>query len=221
LNIASSSFVRRGLGHSLGRSGALIIGAGQCDRTVLALDIIACGRTAALSRGGALSVYLVIFGAAVRADGSASGSLRRRCEQAAALGRRTTEPMYLATGGVGRWGAAEALVMRDILLELGVPAARIVVEPQARDTLESVRLCTRILCSRGDAGELIVCSSSYHNPRCVLLFRLAGFRCRAQPVPSDRAHLGWGKWLRYALKEFIVTPWDLLLLQALKMRGTV
>lgn len=163
----------------------------------------------------------MIFGAAVRADGTASGSLRRRCEQAATLGRRLGPVCFLATGGVGRYGAAEALVMRDILVEQGVAPARILVETEAVDTLESVRLCTRILRARGDAEELLVCSSSYHNPRCVLLFRLAGFRCRAEPVPSDRPHLGWGKWLRYVLKEFIAAPWDAAQLATLRLRSAL
>jgi uncharacterized SAM-binding protein YcdF (DUF218 family) len=187
---------------------------------LLGLDVEAAARRRRAGRTP-LSVYLVIFGAAVRADGSASGSLRRRCERAAALGRGLRDPYFLATGGVGRFGPAEALVMRDILVGEGVPPARILVEAQAGDTLESVRRCARMLRSRQDAQEVLVCSSSYHNPRCVLLFRLAGFRCRADPVPSDRHHLGWGKWLRYVLKETIATPWDAALLLALKMRNAI
>lgn len=168
-----------------------------------------------------MTVYLVIFGAAVRQDGSASGSLRRRCDNAVRIGRGLDRPYYLATGGVGRFGSAEALVMRDILRGQGVPVARILVEAQARDTLESVRLCTRLLRTRTDVDEVLVCSSDYHNPRCVLLFRLVGFRSRAEPTPSDRPHLGTAKWLRYVLKEFIATPWDAAQLWALKLRNAV
>lgn len=168
-----------------------------------------------------VAVYLVIFGAAVRADGSASGSLRRRCESALRFGRELDAPYYLATGGVGRHGPAEALVMRDILVEHGVAPDRVLLETQARDTLESVRLCTRLLRSRGDVQQVLVCSSSYHNARCVLLFRLAGFRCEARATPSDRAFIGSATWLRYVLKEFIATPWDAALLLALKIGNAV
>lgn len=155
----------------------------------------------------------MIFGAAVRADGSASGSLRRRCENAARAGRRLAAvappgPFFLATGGVGRHGPAEALVMRDILVEHGIAAQRIVLETQARDTLESVRLCTRLLRQRADVERLWVSSSSYHHPRCTLLFRLAGFSAQSLPTDSDRPFLGWAKWLRYGLKELLATPWD-------------
>ena len=168
-----------------------------------------------------LAVYLVIFGAAVRADGTASGSLRRRCENAVRFARDYASPCFLVTGGVGRHGPAEAEVMRDLLVEQGIAPARIVLESEARDTLESVRYCARLLRARGDADRVVVCSSSYHNARCALLFRLAGFRSLARPTPSDRPHLGTAKWLRYVLKEFVATPWDAAILLALKIGNAV
>lgn len=171
-----------------------------------------------------MTVYLVVFGAAVRPDGSASGSLRRRCEQAVAASRRLPAGQafcFIATGGVGRYGPAEAAVMRDLLCAQGVDEARIVEEPESRDTLESVRRCARILRQRGDATRVLVCSSGYHNPRCVWLFRIAGFAASADAVPSDRPYLGSAKWLAYVFKEFVVTPWDALLLFTLKMRRAI
>ncbi|MGL6109892.1 MAG: YdcF family protein [Rubrivivax sp.] len=170
--------------------------------------------------------YIVIFGAAVRADGSASGSLQRRCENAArfglaAAGAGRDVPYFLATGGVGRHGPAEALVMRDILVEHGIPVQHILLEGEARDTLQSVRRCTRLLRRRPDVERVLVASSSYHNPRCTLLFRLAGFRSQPLPTASDRPHLGWPKWLRYVLKELIATPWDATVLLAHKMSRTI
>jgi uncharacterized SAM-binding protein YcdF (DUF218 family) len=168
-----------------------------------------------------LAVYLVILGAAVLPDGSASGSLRRRCENAARFGRDLPGAFYLVTGGVGRYGPAEALVMRDLLVALGVDGHKVIVEDAARDTLESVRLCTRLLRQRGDVRQLLVCSSSYHNLRCTLLFRLAGFPASAVPAASDRRQLGSAKWLRYVLKEFLATPWDATLLLVHRMAGGV
>ena len=164
---------------------------------------------------------LVIFGAAVRADGSPSGSLQRRCDTALRAGRNLHSPLYLATGGVGQHGPAEALVMRDILAAAGVATQLILVDTESGDTLQSVRHCTRLLRQRGDVRQLLVCSSSYHNPRCVLLLRLAGFDCDAAPSPSDRPYLGLGKWLRYSLKELVATPWDLSILLALKIVGRI
>ena len=175
----------------------------------------------------AVADYIVIFGAAVRADGSASGSLRRRCENAARYGSTAggdplrEGPFFVATGGVGRHGPAEALVMRDILVEHGIAAERILLEMQARDTLESVRMCTRMLRQRTDVRHVLVASSSYHTLRCTWLFRLAGFASQALPTSSDRPYLGWAKWLRYVLKELLAIPWDAALLLAHRIRRTI
>lgn len=169
-----------------------------------------------------MSDCIVIFGAAVRADGTASGSLRRRCENAVRHGGAGQDgPLYLPSGGVGRHGPAEALVMRDILLQLHVPAPRVLLECEARDTLQSVRLCSRMLRRRGDIGRVLVSTSSYHRLRCALLFRLAGFDCEALPTASDRPHLGWAKWLRYVIKELMATPWDAALLLLHRFRRTI
>jgi uncharacterized SAM-binding protein YcdF (DUF218 family) len=166
--------------------------------------------------------YIVIFGAAVRADGSASGSLRRRCENAVRYGgAEHGNPFFLPSGGIGRHGPAEALVMRDILVELGIEEQRVLLECEARDTLESVRLCTHILRRRPDVGQVIVSTSSYHRMRCTLLFRLAGFDSTALPTASDRPYLGWSKWLRYVLKELLATPWDAAVLLAHKIGRTI
>jgi len=168
-----------------------------------------------------LSTCFVIFGAAVREDGSPSGSLRRRCEAALQAGRQCVSPLYLVTGGVGLHGPAEAVVMREWLMRHGVAAASVIVEDQARDTLQSVRLCSRLLKQRDDVQRVRVCSSAYHAPRCVLLLRLAGVPCDAVAMPSDRPFLGTATWLRYVAKELIATPWDLLVLGALKMAAAV
>ena len=158
------------------------------------------------------TAYLVIFGAAVRADGSPSGSLTRRVEAALARGRRTPGAIYLPTGGVGRYGAAEGQVMRDLLLAAGVSNEAILVEDQARDTLQSVRLCHRLLRGRPGRQRIVVCTSPYHAPRCALLFTLLGYPVTTALAIGDRQALGWAKWLRYAGKELIALPFDAIML---------
>lgn len=157
-----------------------------------------------------LSDSFVIFGAAVRPDGTPSGSLRRRVEGALRLGEGVTDRLFLATGGVGRHGPAEALVIRDLLLAAGVAPHEILVEDKARDTLESVLFCHAILRRRPEVETVWPCSSDYHNPRCALLFRMLGYRVRRGRMPPDRPHLGVAKWGRYLLKEVIATPYDVV-----------
>ncbi len=155
---------------------------------------------------------LVIFGAAVRADGSPSGSLQRRVEGAVAAARGLDAPLIIPSGGIGRYPPAEAIVMRDLLLAAGVDEAQIMLEPLARDTLETVRFVDALLRDRDDVGRLLVCTSRYHQPRCAMLFRLLGYTVVAPAMPADRPALGFAKWARYVMKEAIATPYDVALL---------
>ncbi|MET0239223.1 MAG: YdcF family protein [Sphingobium sp.] len=153
---------------------------------------------------------IIIFGAAVGPDGSPSGVLRRRVEGALACGRTLASPLYFVTGGLGRFPPTEAEVMRRRLVEGGVADTDIVVEDKATDTLESVRLLAPMLRERG-IKAVHVCSSAYHNPRCALLLRIAGFRPHIPPMPRDLPTLGKKKWIYYALREVPAALWDAFL----------
>jgi len=111
--------------------------------------------------------------------------------------------------------------MRDILLSQGVAAPRILLECAARDSLESVPLCTRLLRSQPDVGRVLVSTGSYHRLCCALLFKLAGFDSVGLPTASDRPYLGWGKWLRHVLKKLNATPWDAAWLLLHRFRRTI
>ena len=82
---------------------------------------------------------IVIFGAAVRPDGSPSGTLRNRVAAAARFGRRFDRPLFIPTGGKGRFGDPEATVMARLLRESGFTDAAILQELTGTDTLSSVR----------------------------------------------------------------------------------
>ncbi len=156
---------------------------------------------------------IVIFGAAVRPDGSPSRVLRLRAEAALAFGQGLDRPLYLPTGGVGRHGPAEALVVAGLLRAAGVAEADILTEPTAGDTLESVRAIARLI--PGWQGPVFAASSRYHQPRCVLLLWLAGFDARACPirVPPTRA---WRQRWFWRAKECLSLPWDVLLMLGLR-----
>lgn len=155
---------------------------------------------------------LVIFGAAIRPDGQPSGTLRRRVDGACRLGRSLGDPLYLVTGGVGRYGPAEAIVMKAQLVAAEVPPDRVIVEDQGTDTLSSAIRCWRLLRGRRDLGRVFVCSSPYHIPRCRMLLRILGLPAVTAPMPGDRAALGTWKWLWYVFREMVAAPYDAFLL---------
>ena len=156
--------------------------------------------------------YVVVFGAAVRADGRPSRTLRHRIDGAIAWALAHPDDMVIATGGVGRHGPAEASVMAELLRAGGIADERILIEPHGRDTLESVRLCDALLRARGDCRRIVCCTSTFHQTRCALLFRLLGYAVVLPPMPDSWGRLGRARYARLVLKEVIATPYDALLL---------
>jgi uncharacterized SAM-binding protein YcdF (DUF218 family) len=154
--------------------------------------------------------WLIVFGAAILPTGQPSGSLLRRLQGALAISRGLENPAFMVTGGAGGFGPPEAHVMRDWLLAQGVPAARILVDDQSTDTLDSAVVCARLL--KPVTDRVIVCSSGYHNPRCAVLLRMLGFRTSVRPVPSDLPSLGLAKFVFQVCREVVALPWDVLLL---------
>jgi len=157
-----------------------------------------------------MAEWLVVFGAAVRANGEPSGSLQRRLEGALTAAQGRVDPRFFVSGGQGAEGPPEAHVMADWLVARGVSREHILVDDLFTDTLQTVRACAKAL--KPLTRRVVVCSSGYHNPRCAVLLTLAGFGAEIPTMPPDRAALGWRKFVFYVLREMVALPWDALLL---------
>ncbi len=164
------------------------------------------------ARLSTVSVYHVIFGAAVQAGGQPSPALRRRIEGALFAANGRSDARFMPTGGAGDTEFVEAEVIRRILLESGVPAEHIIVEPCGRNTLQSARLCDALLRAAGDVECVIPCTNPFHIPRCATLLRLHGWRVRLVPMPSDLRNVPGWKLLFYYVKELVALPCDVVLL---------
>jgi uncharacterized SAM-binding protein YcdF (DUF218 family) len=163
---------------------------------------------------GLPDAIIVIFGAAVRPDGGPSGTLRHRVAAAARFGARFKRPLFIPTGGKGRFGDPEAVVMARLLREAGFADEMIVKEATGTDTLSSVRAVKRLV--RGGC-PVYACSSAYHLPRCVLLLRLAGIAVRPCPPPIVPAATSvWRRWY-WRLRETPALPYDALLMLWLRV----
>lgn len=160
---------------------------------------------------------IVIFGAAVRPDGTASTVLRRRVEAAAAFGARQVGASYVPTGGRGRFGPSEASVMAELLAGFGVTPDQVRLEETATDTLSSVRAVRRLL--GAGHGPVYAATSAYHLPRCVALMRLAGLEARPCPPPAFPASDRFGRRWFWRLREAAALPFDVAVLLVLRARG--
>jgi len=157
------------------------------------------------------------MGAAVGADGTPGPAVVRRTRAALRAGAALDDPVYIATGGARGGAPAEAEVIHRLLRARGVPDSRIVVEDQARDTLQSVVNCAQILRRLG-ATTVIVCTDRYHAVRCRTLFRLAGVATRAAPIPAALASLAGWRAPIYWLREAVTLPFDAALLLVHRLR---
>jgi uncharacterized SAM-binding protein YcdF (DUF218 family) len=142
-----------------------------------------------------------------------------RVEAAAAFGARFAKPLFVPTGGIGRHGPSEALVMGALLEARGVPAECILLEETGRDTLSSVRAVLGLLRGRGVAAPVFAASSLYHLPRCILLLRMMGIPVRPAIPPIVPAATHWWRRCYWWLREALALPYDTVLTLVLLLRG--
>lgn len=158
-------------------------------------------------------IYMVVFGAAVRPDGSPSGTLRRRVDGAFRASHDYENVTFVVTGGLGEYAPSEAKVMAELLVAKGVPVARILQDDLSGDTLESIYRTRAIIKNDKERdSHVVVCTSPYHAWRCQVLYRLVDIQAKRAKMPSDRPALGVLKWLYYYARECIALPWDVFLL---------
>jgi uncharacterized SAM-binding protein YcdF (DUF218 family) len=111
--------------------------------------------------------------------------------------------------------------MAAVLMEAGVPEARILQEPTGTDTLSSVIACIRLLRARGHAGEVRVATHGYHLPRVLALFRLAGLPARAVPPPAGPSETGQPRQWYWRLREVPAVPYDAALMLWARLRRRI
>ncbi len=164
----------------------------------------------------AVTPVIIIFGAAIRPNGAPSGALRKRIDAALATGRRLDDPLYMPTGGQGRFGPPEAQVMADHLVAAGVDPARIRPEQTGRNTIRSAIACAALL--GRTRAPIYVATSRYHLVRCVVLLRLAGLRARPGIVPAGPASRRWPQRWYWRLREVPAVPVDVAVMLFSQLR---
>ncbi len=166
-----------------------------------------------------MDVVIVIFGAAVHPGGHPSDTLRRRVDAAAAFGMRFVAPLFVPTGGVGRFGPSEASVMARLLVEQGAAEQQTLLEETGTDTLSSARAVAALLRDRRVTAPVFAASSLYHLPRCLVLLRLFGVRAHAAIPPVVPAATHWWQRCYWWLREVPALPYDVALALLLRRRA--
>jgi uncharacterized SAM-binding protein YcdF (DUF218 family) len=128
---------------------------------------------------------IVVLGATVLPGGVASPSLRARAEGAAAAFREGRAPLVVCTGAHHLRPPGEAVVAREILLSLGVPADAVRIEEISRNTKGNLR-CARGVMPPG-ARRIYVVTEPFHMGRALAIARAEGF----EPLPWPVASPAW------------------------------
>lgn len=125
--------------------------------------------------------------------------------------RRTRAPI-LISGGSAYGGTSDAVIFRRVLIDMGVPREKIILEQKSRDTGENAVFTAALIKNRHFSNPVLV-TSGYHIKRAMLLFRRAGIH--ATPFPAGYSYsftstYSWADFLpqgmgsaSLALKEYL------------------
>jgi len=125
-----------------------------------------------VDRRGTAEVALVL-GSKVEREGTPSARLRARLDKALELYRAGCFPLVIASGGVGKEGFDEAVVMRDYLVAGGIPVERVILDSGGNTTFLSARHTAEIMQQR-KLQKVLVVSQYFHLPRSRLALRRFG-----------------------------------------------
>ena|ERR1051325_6382533 len=118
-----------------------------------------------------------------------------RCRHAAWLYAHWKPVPVVATGGPvqgqGGYVIDSADVMRGVLLEAGVPPARIWTENRSRSTYENAVNTAALLRSHG-ISRIALVTEAFHMRRAVKTFRRQGLAVTAAPCAFRTAGVEWG-----------------------------
>jgi vancomycin permeability regulator SanA len=149
----------------------------------------------------------VVFGSAVRADGSPSGSLRDRTLTACRLHREGLVRFLVLSGGRDPSApVSEPACMAAIARAEGVPDAALVLDEDGATSDATLANARRIARARGWRTMLLV-SHDYHLARLHLLSRSMGLDARTVPA---RETARWPTKPLFVLREAAAWSWHLL-----------
>lgn len=113
---------------------------------------------------------LIVLGHPADKNGAPDPEMRERVEEAVREYRAGVAPSIIMSGAAAHNSYVEGEVMAALAEREGVPASAVLVEPQAKDTIQNIWYSRLIMKQKGwNSAEVI--SSSYHLPRTGLILQ--------------------------------------------------
>jgi uncharacterized SAM-binding protein YcdF (DUF218 family) len=163
----------------------------------LRLILIACLVIAGLVAWGAVARFtapvsntslahydaIIVLGYPADRDGNPSPTQLARVTEAVREYERGVAPRIIMTGGPTRPNSVEGEVMARTARAEGIPESAILVEGQARDTIQNACYSVRIMKSHGWHSAEVV-STPLHLPRAALIFERLPVEFRVHAAPQ-------------------------------------
>ena len=124
----------------------------------------------------------------LHSKGHLSGSAANRLLTCIQLDHQLHVPIILSGGQVYRTTGNEAEIAKSILLDVGIPNDRIIIENKSQNTTENAAY-TKIILDRQKYHHPILVTSAFHMPRAVKQFQKTAFRfylSRLITIPISR-----------------------------------
>jgi vancomycin permeability regulator SanA len=115
----------------------------------------------------------IVLGNRVLWNGQPAASLQARLDKTAELYQDGYFPQVIVSGGVGRSGYDEAVVMRDYLVRQGVPVEMIHVDSDGYDTYQTTRNAAMFM-DQNSIKRAMLISQYFHLTRAKLAARRFG-----------------------------------------------
>lgn len=101
--------------------------------------------------------------------GATSEEMSARLVTAVRLQKRLNIPIIISGGKVYKHKDSEAPIVKRLLIDLGVPEKKVIIEDKSRDTIENAKY-TKEICKKYGFKKPILVTSAYHIRRSVMSF---------------------------------------------------
>ncbi|MBE0600558.1 MAG: YdcF family protein [Firmicutes bacterium] len=153
---------------------------------------------------------MVVLGAQVQPNGEPSIQLDWRLNKAVEMYLAAPCPVIVCGAQGADEPRPEADVMRDLLIERGIPADRIYTDPVSFDTYQNIQNAKVIIQQLGLSRPLII-TSDYHLPRAMDIAKAEGFFPQGVPSPTKQEPWFWLKnhgrealaWVKFFLIRYV------------------
>jgi uncharacterized SAM-binding protein YcdF (DUF218 family) len=143
---------------------------------------------------------IIVLGSPVDSDGNPTPAQLARVTESVHEYERGVAPRLILTGGAAHNQFVEARVMARSAHAQGIPEQAIVVEPEARDTIQNACYAARIMKAHGWRSAEVVSSAS-HLPRAGIIFSGLPLAWRTHAAPLLEPQPAATQWASEAVED--------------------